>query len=42
MTHISNQSEALNTQIWVVAHHQYGISAPVSQMSLRGETTVLS
>ena len=42
MKHISNQSEALNNQIWVLAHDQYGISALVSQMSLRGETTVLS
>ena len=42
MKHISNQSEALNNQIWVVAHHEYGISALVSQMSLRGETIVLS
>ena len=25
-------------QIWVVTRHQYGISAPVSQTSFRGET----
>ena len=27
------------TQIWVVMHHQYGISAVVSQTSFRGETS---
>ena len=27
------------TQIWVVTCHQYGISALVSQMSFRGETS---
>ena len=26
------------TQIWVVTHHQYGISALVSPMSFGGET----
>ena len=26
------------TQIWVVMHHQHGISALVSQTSFRGET----
>ena len=25
------------TQIWIVARHQYGISAPVSYTSFRGE-----
>ena len=25
--------------IWVVTHHQYGISAFISQMSFRGETS---
>ena len=32
-----DQSET--TQIWVVIRHQYGISAPVSQTSFRGETS---
>ena len=27
------------TQIWVVTHHQYGISALVSQKSSRGQTS---
>ena len=27
------------TQIWVVTHHQYGISALVSQTSSRGQTS---
>ena len=27
------------TQIWVVTHHQYGISALVSQTSFGGETS---
>ena len=26
------------TQIWVVTHHQYGMSALISQMSFGGET----
>ena len=26
------------TQLWVLTHHQYGISALVSQTSFRGET----
>ena len=26
------------SQIWVVTHHQYGISALISQASIRGET----
>ena len=28
-----------STQIWVVTRHQHGISAFVSQMSFRGETS---
>ena len=27
------------TQIWVVTRHQFGLSAPVSQKSFRGETS---
>ena len=27
------------TQVWLVARHQYGISAPISQTLFRGETT---
>ena len=27
------------TQIWIVMHHQYGISVLVSQMSICGETS---
>ena len=34
-----NQSEALNTQLWVVTRHKHGISALVSQTSLCVETS---
>ena len=34
--------QILPTQIWVVTRHQYGISALVSQTSLRGRQVVTS
>ena len=34
-----SRSLSASTMIWVVTGHQYGISAPVSQASFRGETS---
>ena len=39
--HVGNLIQPIRstTQIWVVVHHQYGISALVSQMSFGRETS---